>query len=492
MKSLFCAIFLGMSAATLGLFTALLAGALVLLASPADAQVVFKARATFTLCPEFTLGGVTADVRYRFAGESTLRPATITSQRVEGDRTGVFEFLLPADRGTTQIAVSGVCRNSFGEGPISNEKLLSNCDALALADHDFDGMPDSTEDLNCNNFFDPADASNLFNVDTDGDGVRDLVEHFAGTSRSNPGSSPRPYIYTSFPFDRRGTGDSNAVVWRPGTSSMFFIRDDGGEGVHTAFAFGRAGDVPFTYQTSGASPDVGVVRQQGVDLVWFFHGPGFLRSNGTRASSIKFGIFGDNVLPGPWERPGVTNPAVARVFNGIWTFDIYLSNGTVRSQFWGRNGDLPKVDDLDGDGIFDIAVFRPSTGETYAISSASGLGKIYRFGSDSVDHTVRGDYTGDGTSEISFWQPSTGVFTSLTSDNGFDDVLGNQGDPAFFQSLQLGTYFINLPLNWQQRGGRLVYSVVDHQTGIRSYRPDNDPSAEPVNIQWGLPGDSQG
>ena len=74
---------------------------------------------------------------------------------------------------------------------------------------------------------------------------------------------------------------------------------------------------------------------------------------------------------GRWEKPGVSSAAVARLFNGHWTFFIKLSDGTIRQQVWGGNGDLPKPADYDGDGITDIAVFRPGSGQTFVIRSTS-------------------------------------------------------------------------------------------------------------------------
>ena len=260
---------------------------------------------------------------------------------------------------------------------------------------------------------------------------------------TNPGSSPRPYVFSGGKFDPDGDSNSNAVVWRP-HNGMWYIRDYIAPGNHMALQFGLRGDVPFVYQPQGHTSNVGVIRELRNDLLWYFNGPGLLNSNGTRSKVIRFGIFGDNLIPGPWETPGVTTPAVARLFNNHWTFFFRLSNGEIRQSIWGGNGDVPKVQDYDGDGIFDVAVFRPSEQKTYVIQSSDGLAQIYEFGSGTADHTVRGDVSGDGMDDIISWEPMTGMFSSLMSSATHHSSNIGAAHSAI-EHLQLGLYFVHLP-----------------------------------------------
>ncbi len=485
------------------LFSSLIVNGLAPCKALATSPYSFPARVTLTLCPEYRLRsgqGIVVEIRYASDSNPAPQNAIITAQGEynEAANSRTYDIELPDFYGTQQFQVSAYCRNAAGYSAASNVARISNCDRLALYDDDADGFPNSSEDTNCDNFFSPGDFSNPHNVDTDGDGVRDLVEFYSGSDPTNPGSSPRPYIFASAPFDPDGDipsgGNANPVVWRP-SNGTWYIRDFLAPNRNIAVQFGLSGDTPFSYipKTAGGAllSDIGVVRRDATELRWFFNGAGLAASNGTRRNIVSFGLFGDNLIPGPWEEAPYTNPAVARLFDNHWTFFIYKRDGTVRMEHWGGNGDIPKVQDYDGDGLFDIAVFRPSEQKSYIVNSSGGIA-IINFGTGTADHTVRGDYTNDGIDDISFWEPLTGFFTTMRSDNGFDDNLAAAKDSAYYEELQLGLYQVHLPLSWNIRNGRFVYTVVDHASGRRFWRPDNSPASAPVFIQWGLPGDAQG
>ncbi len=456
-------------------------------------ETYFDAQVELDLCPEYTEGGVVLDLFYRIGNETTLRaPEIITSSINLSNKTYSATIRLPATLTTIPMHIVSFCRSFRGFSLESNKASISNCDNLAQYDTDADGIKNNIEDTNCDNFFSPGDASNPDNVDTDGDGVRDLVEAVSGTDPTNPGSSPRPYIYSSSTFDTDSDGVSNPIVWRPSNAS-FYIKAREGSNAHQSIPFGQLGDLPFTYKDINQISDVGVIRRSGIQLFWYFRGTGFTDSNGTGQKALQFGIFGDNIVLGPWDTKNVTTPAVARLFNGVWTFDFLKSDLTVRSITWGVNGDIPKCQDFDGDGLFDVAVFRPSTQKTYVRFSKDNSTAIYDFGTGTADHTVKGDYTGDGKEDISFWEPRAGRFTSLISTNGFDDEQANQNNPNFFQELNLGVYFDDLPLNWNTDEDNLnLYTIINHSNGVRKFYPENNPSNPIKTIQWGLSGDSQG
>lgn len=464
----------------------------------AAAQLSFPVRVNMNLCPEYSrnpAAGVTLELKYTIGTAAQEYDVSEIQRTINtGNNTAVIDVAVPSYLTTLPVNIRAYCRSSSrGLSDASNVLSVTNCDRLALLDTDGDGIKNNIEDTNCDNFFSPGDYSNPDNVDSDGDGVRDLVEQVSGTNPTNPGDSPRPFIYESGPFDPDNDGNSNPVVWR-GSTGVWYIRDFSAPGNNISFAFGKRGDIPFAYRVPSGLTDVGVIRQNGTNYNWLFRGTGFVRSNAAPMASLTFGIFGDNIVSGPWETAGVTNPAVARLFNDTWTFDIYKSDGTIFEKNFGSNGDIPKCSDYDGDGKFDIAVYRPSEGKTYVLHSTTGFATsdIYQFGSGTADHTVRGDYTGDGVDDISFWEPLTGTFTTLKSDNGFDPSQGAAHNPAYYQELQLGTYYVHLPLSWNRRSGKIIYTVVDHATAIRKFKEGNASGAAETQIQWGLAGDSQG
>ncbi len=444
------------------------------------------------LCPEYKLGGVTLHVSYSLGANLAVQPADVVSQQIDSaNNSAIVTVRFPSSFGTTPFYLSATCENTHGIGKASNVLAVSNCDNLARFDNDQDGLSNLFEDTNCDNFFSPGDRSNPDNLDTDGDGVRDYNEVLSGTDPSNPGSSPRPYIFASAPFDYDGDGNSNPLVWR-GSAGMFFVRDAGQSGNSLVLPWGQKGDIPITYQAADSSSNLGVLRMSNNQYRWLLRGPGVKRLDGSFVADFFFGLFGDNLVSGPWQRRGITNPAVARLYQNQWQFVILLDDGSVRFTSWGGDGDIPRVQDYDGDGIYDIAVFRPTQQKTYIVRSTDGQAEIHTFGTGTAEFTPRGDYTGDGIDDITFWEPITGQFTVMKSDNGFNDVQAANKNPNYYTEMQLGLYFIHLPLNWQKLNSHILFSVVDHTSGYRFYRLDNNPNNPPTAIQWGLPGDHQG
>jgi hypothetical protein len=84
--------------------------------------------------------------------------------------------------------------------------------------------------------------------------------------------------------------------------------------------------------------------------------------------------------------------------------------------------------DYDGDSKTDVAVFRPSTGAWYIITSAS-CGFTYTWGATG-DVPVPGDYDSDGKTDIAVYPPSTGVWYIINSSTRSGAVLtwGEIGD----------------------------------------------------------------
>ena len=67
-------------------------------------------------------------------------------------------------------------------------------------------------------------------------------------------------------------------------------------------------------------------------------------------------------MPGDYDGDGLTDVAVYRPSTGAWMLRTSGSNYALTSYTWGVSTDMAVPGDYDGDGRTDVAVFRPSTG----------------------------------------------------------------------------------------------------------------------------------
>jgi len=156
-------------------------------------------------------------------------------------------------------------------------------------------------------------------------------------------------------------------------------------------------------------------------------------SNGTPpATSVQFGTTGDIPVRTDLDGDGLPDLTVFRPSSGVWYTDVD-HNGTVDFSIqFGTSGDIPVPGDYDFDGITDIAVFRPSTGYWYIRTSSSGFLTTIsvQFGTNG-DIPVPADYDGDFRTDVAVWRPSTGNWYVNTGLNGVVNIqaqFGTAGD----------------------------------------------------------------
>jgi hypothetical protein len=109
---------------------------------------------------------------------------------------------------------------------------------------------------------------------------------------------------------------------------------------------------------------------------------------------------------------GITDLSVFRPSTGNW-YIIYSSDNSFHAIPFGASGDIPVPGDYEGDGKTDVAVWRPSNGTWYYLRSSDGQFAYQQFGANG-DIPVQGDYDGDGKTNFAVFRPSTGTwYTSL-------------------------------------------------------------------------------
>ncbi|MEO7507139.1 MAG: SBBP repeat-containing protein, partial [Pyrinomonadaceae bacterium] len=150
------------------------------------------------------------------------------------------------------------------------------------------------------------------------------------------------------------------------------------------------------------------------------------------AKTINFGASGDLPVVGDWNGDGIDTPGVFRPSTGQFTVTDSTSTGpsfnaNVTRVTFGLAGDRPIAGDWDGDGKDSVAVYRPSTGQTFftnADVSVLSTGSITlnpgvditAFLGIAEDLPVGGDWNGDGIDSLGLWRPSTAQFF-LSDDN---------------------------------------------------------------------------
>lgn len=172
---------------------------------------------------------------------------------------------------------------------------------------------------------------------------------------------------------------------------------------------------------------------------------------------------------------GVYRPSAASFFI------LNSLDNSVTSQQWGNGTEEIELGDYDGDGKTDFMVIRDVGGSLiwYILQSSTGTLRAVQWGLGGMnqDNTLKGDWDGDGKSDIAIWRSSTATFYILRSSTG--TVLARQwgissdrratGD---FDGDGKSDFVVIRDV-----GGSLVWYI------LQSF------SNTPLAIQWGASGD---
>ena len=221
------------------------------------------------------------------------------------------------------------------------------------------------------------------------------------------------------PGDYDGDGEDDYALYRAGASAgqqsnYYIIRSSDSTLQH--YAWGLFGDQTVTRDYDGDGiTDIAIFRRGATataQTTWFIR-----RSSDNTAQIIGFGLTGngtstfDSAVPGDYDGDGKFDIAVYRF--GLTPANTFIyrqsSDGVIKYQPWGNfNSDYIVPGDFDGDGKFDFVAARTGAMATSPMfwwikRSSDGGQSVTQFGL-SADVPAQGDYDGDARTDIAVYR----------------------------------------------------------------------------------------
>jgi hypothetical protein len=135
-----------------------------------------------------------------------------------------------------------------------------------------------------------------------------------------------------------------------------------------------------------------------------------------------FGQAGDVPIVGDFDGNGVYDMAVYR--SGSWLVDTThtLVSDPSPISFGGVAGDVPLTGDFDGDGISDLVIYR--NGTWYVRRSTNGTSFTLALGGSSGDVPVLADFDGDGDPDIAIFNAGNWTIRKSSTSTNVMDTFG--------------------------------------------------------------------
>jgi len=232
------------------------------------------------------------------------------------------------------------------------------------------------------------------------------------------------------PGDFDGDGKTDFSVFRPAENEWWIYLSS--SSTYYSVEFGAANDItaPADYDGDGKT-DAAVFRPS--NGTWYI-----TQSSDSGTTIIQFGLSTDVPAPADHDGDGRADIAVWRSSNQTF-YSVNSSNGVLQSPSFGSSTAVPVPADYDGDGKANYAL---RNGNSWVILNAAFTGTSSVTWQEAGDIAVQNDYDGDGIVDIAVWRPSNGTwYIRQSSRLGQQDELrqvqwGMTGDipvPSFYR-----------------------------------------------------------
>ena len=232
-------------------------------------------------------------------------------------------------------------------------------------------------------------------------------------------------------------------IWGSGPDDIFVVSGA------TGFA-GKVWGRIYHYDGSSWS-EVGSPCVNGLAAVWGSSGQD-VNAAGDGGAVLRYR--GGRIPPSesrPWindyDGDGISDIAIFRPGDGLWAVR------SLTRAYFGGWGDLPAPGDYNGDGTTEFAVFRPTDG----VWAARGVTRAY-FGVFG-DQPLPADYDGNGTAEIALFRPADGLWAVRGLTRAYFGAAGDLPAPGDYSSDGTAEITVFRPATglWATRGMGRAY-----------------------------------